>query len=72
MFSENIPQAYLNMVKLSLLLRTTSSIPCLRNASGPRTNTEKQLLDIASSSSGAVCSKSALEKLFLFLLTKSL
>jgi len=32
---------------------------CILNASGPRTNTEKQLIDIARSSSGAVCSKSA-------------
>ena len=31
-----------------------------RNASGPRTNTEQQLMDIARSSSGAVCSKSDL------------
>ena len=46
-------------VKLWLLLRTTSKISVLKNASGPRTNTEKQLLDIASSSSGAVCSKSS-------------
>eukprot|EP00435_Cladocopium_sp_Y103_P021060 s3166_g5.t1 len=31
----------------------------LGNASGPRTNSEQQLMDIAKSSSGAVCSKSA-------------
>ncbi|CAK9009892.1 unnamed protein product [Durusdinium trenchii] len=32
---------------------------CILNASGPRTNTEQQLLEIARSSAGAVCSKSA-------------
>lgn len=32
---------------------------CILNASGPRTNSEEQLMDIAKSSSGAVCSKSA-------------